>query len=60
MRFNKAKYQVLHLGHNNPMQCLQAWGEVAGKLPSGTGPRVTHQQPAEHEPAVCPGGQEGQ
>lgn len=21
MRFSKAKYRVLHLGHNNPMQC---------------------------------------
>jgi len=21
MRFNKAKFQVLHLGHNSPMQC---------------------------------------
>jgi len=39
---------------------LQAWGGVAGKLPGGKGPWGVGQQSAEHEPAVCPGGQEGQ
>ena len=46
MRLNKAK--------------CQAWGGVAGKLPGGKGPGGAGRQPAEHEPAVCPGGQEGQ
>ena len=39
---------------------LQAWEAVAGKMPCGKGPGGVGQQPAEHEPAVCPGGQEGQ
>jgi len=38
MRFNKAKYQVLHFGHNKLHATLQAWGRVAGKLPGGKGP----------------------
>ena len=33
---------------------------MAGKLPGGKGPWGAGPQPAEHEPAVCPGGQEGQ
>jgi len=55
MRLNKAKCRVLHLGHK-----LQAWGGVAGKLPGRKGPRGVGRQPADHEPAVCPEGQEGQ
>jgi len=33
---------------------------VAGKLPGGKRLWGGGRQPAEHEPAVCPGGQEGQ
>jgi len=44
-----------------PHATLQAWGRVAGELPSGKGPwGVVGGQLAEQEPAVCPGGQEGQ
>jgi len=39
---------------------LQAWGGVAGRLPGRKAPWGVGQQPAEHEPAVCPGGQVGQ
>ena len=39
---------------------LQAWGGVAGEIPRGKRPWYVGQQPAEHEPAVCQGGQEGQ
>ncbi|PKU49573.1 rna-directed dna polymerase from mobile element jockey-like [Limosa lapponica baueri] len=54
----KAKCWVLHLGHNNRMQCYKL-GEAA-KLPSRKGPGSACQQLAEYEPAVFPGGQEGQ
>jgi len=33
---------------------------VAGELPGRKGPGGAGRQPAEHELAVCPGGQEGQ
>jgi len=48
------------LGSQQPHATLQAWGGVAGKLPSGKGPGGAGWQAAEHEPAVCLGGQEGQ
>ena len=43
-----------------PHAMLQAWGGVVGELSGGKGPWNVGRQPAEHEPAVCPGGQEGQ
>ncbi|NWQ86631.1 TFG protein, partial [Burhinus bistriatus] len=48
------------LGSQQPHAALQAWGGVARKLPGGEGPGRVGGQPAEYEPAVCPGGQEGQ
>ena len=48
------------LGSQQAQATLQAWGGVAGELPVGTGPGSAGRQLAEYEPAVCPGGQEGQ
>jgi len=50
----------LALGSHQPHAALQAWGGAAGELPGGEGPGGAGWQPAEQEPAVCPGGQEGQ
>ncbi|TRZ18911.1 hypothetical protein HGM15179_008205 [Zosterops borbonicus] len=59
MKFNENKCQVPHFGHNNPMQCYRlgrVWLDSAQEE-RDLGVLVTA---AEHEPAVCPGGQEGQ
>ncbi|RMC13387.1 hypothetical protein DUI87_10922 [Hirundo rustica rustica] len=59
MKFNKSKCQVLHFGHNNPLQCYRlgkVWLDSAQEE-RDLGVLVAA---AEHEPAVCPGGQEGQ
>jgi len=42
-----------------PQATLQPWGGVAGKLSDGKGPWCIDGQPAEYEPAVCAGSQEG-
>ena len=59
MKLNKSKYRVLHFGHNNPLQHYRlgmVWLDSA-QAERALGVLV---QPTEHEPAVCPGGQEGQ
>jgi len=48
------------LWSQQPHAMPQAWEGVAGKLPNRKGPGGVGWQPAEQEPAVCPGGQEGQ
>ncbi|RMC22453.1 hypothetical protein DUI87_00767 [Hirundo rustica rustica] len=59
MKFTKSKCRVLHFGHNNPLQRYRlgtVWLDSAQEE-RDLGALVTA---AEHEPAVCPGGQEGQ
>ncbi|OWK63828.1 hypothetical protein RLOC_00003641 [Lonchura striata] len=57
LTFNKSMCPVLHFGHNNPLQCYRlgmVWLDSA-QAERDLGVLVTA---AEHEPAVCPGGQE--
>lgn len=54
------EHEVQHVGPTQLQAILQAEGRAAGKLPSGKGPENVGQQLAEHEPAMCPDGQEGQ
>jgi len=53
MRFNKAKFWVLHLDHNNPMKHYRPGEE-------GLESCLVENDLAEHEPAVYTGGQEDQ
>jgi len=48
------------LGSQQPHATLQAWEGMAGKLPGRKGSWDVGRQMTEHEPAACPGGQEGQ
>ena len=59
MRLKREKGPGSAPGSPQPHTALQAWGRAAGKLPGEKGSGGAGQQPPEHEPAVCPGGQEG-
>jgi len=60
VRFYRDKCWVLHFDHNNPMQCCRREEEWLESCLAEKDLGGFDRQPAEREPAVCPGGQEGQ
>jgi len=59
-RLNRTKCQVLHFGHNNPIQCYRLGEKWLESCLAEKDLRILVDNQPEHEPAVCPGGQEGQ
>lgn len=60
-RMLREPWRICHaLWPQSPHAMLQAWGIVTGRLYGRNGSGNVSWQPAEHESAVCPGGQESQ
>ena len=59
MKFNESKCQILHLARGNP-GCTHRLGARGWRAAPRKGAWGLWWRPAAHEPAVCPGSQEGQ
>ncbi|PKU36058.1 hypothetical protein llap_13637 [Limosa lapponica baueri] len=60
MKFNKGKCRVLHLGRDNPGTTLQVGADLLQSSSAERDLEVLVDNRIDHEPAMCPCGQQGQ